>query len=376
MKQLIKTIKSKLIHLLFEQIELVSRTEVSQFDIDGDQFVPVKSPGKGIAILRKNMYVAFERRYKVISQKELKGIVENEMGYHSPFDNSYVLYRMTELGEGNWLVNYYFVDVDEHPYIKHYGMVLIWEQIVRFILGDRFKTPLKLRSAVGEQLIVVEENSLHVNDIHESNLKNRILLNEEASNIVLRDVSGKELTSKLVTYLLTFVWASLRGAINKKRFLDNRKELKLNPRQLGIVAALGLISIVIESAYLLGTNYYLDNKMQSSSELRDQYSTAKSQYLSNLDKYSALASIITAKSNAADIPKLLHQFEGKGDIRIDRMDYLQGEVRVGGISGNIEALMSYLSERPQVKGLEFVSPITPDKSGKDRFLIRFDLLND
>ena len=174
---------------------------------------------------------------------------------------------------------------------------------------------------------------------------------------------------------MTLSWLTLRGAFNKERFINKKQRIKFNPRYAAFAGVILGSAIVLESLYLLSMDYYLESKIEGTADLRNDYSKVKGQYLGDLDKYGNYGKIISSKSNAAEIPQLLNQFSGKNDIRIDRMDYLQGEVRIGGISGYIELFMTYLSGHPQVKGLEFMSPLTPDKSGKDRFLIRFDFIN-
>ena len=57
--------------------------------------------------------------------------------------------------------------------------------------------------------------------------------------------------------------------------------------------------------------------------------------------------MIKQRSAASAIPQLLSGYPNKADIRIDRMDYLQGEVRLGGVANDIEAFMAYLSQQGQ-----------------------------
>ena len=374
MKKLLATTRIKLARWLFEQIDVLRKGENSRYEFDNGCLVSNAINGNGIAILDKSMYVAFERRYKVISKKELRGIVENEKNYHSPFKSGYALYKTTELGDGNWSVQYYFIDLMIHPEIQRYGLILIWEEILEFILGKKPEQSLKVSSPFGEQIAVTEDDSFQIINVNDSSLKNRVLVSEHLLEAEKRNISSSEFTSKVMNYVFYLAWLPLHGAFNRARFSSKKSVLNLEPKLFAAGAAIVFGAMLLESAYLIGLDYYLDSKVQGSAELRNKYSAAKREYLGKLEQFSQLSSVIAAKSNAADIPQLLHQMPKEQDLRIDRMDYIEGEVRIGGISEDIEALMAYLTSHPQVKGLEFMSPITPDKkSGKDRFLIRFDL---
>lgn len=373
MKQLFNKFKMNLSRWLAEQIAFISRNRIDRLDVDLDSLVPVEQDAFHIAILHKDMYVAFERRYKVISKKELKEVVENEMEFHSPFEKSKVIYRVADNEDGSWVVHYYFIDVVKYPDIERYGFIFIWEEVLRFLVDIKSGQPVKLNSPIGTQLIFTEGERLHVDDVHPNSLKQRILMTELETKPIQTDLNCREMGEKFVEYFASFSWLSLRGSFNPKRYLSKYKAISLSPRQLGILSIVLVAGIVAESAYLIGTDFYLDNRMKDSADIRNEYAQKKGEFLKKLDRYTAFAGIIENKSNASTIPGLLQKFEG--DIRIDRMDYIQGEVRIGGISSDIESVMKYLSGHPQVKGLDFMSPITPDKSGKDRFLIRFDLLN-
>lgn len=373
MKKLITTAQYKFTHWLFERIELFKSGKPYRFDLNQTRLVERFQQGNGIAILDKSMYVAFERRYKVISQKELKGIVENEKNYHSPFKTGYALYKTTELGEGNWLVQYYFVDLDVYPEVEHYTVVLIWEEVLISLIGDKSKAPVKVSSPMGEQLIVAEDNTLRISNIVGSGLKNRVLLTEPLDQTDVFNIEGAEFANRILSYIVTLQWTSVHGVFNHHRFSRKSHDITFNPKVLALGGGIVAAAMSFESVYLLGMDYYLENEVQRSAELRNDYSNAKGKYLRGLDEYSDLAIIVSSKSNAGDIPRLLSQLPDDLKLRIDRMDYIGGEVRIGGISGNIEALMAYLANHPQVDGLDFMSPITPDKkSGQDRFLIRFD----
>lgn len=377
MKELVLKFKERIIRWLMGNVEFLNKGETAAFDIERKGFVTDETKGRGIAILPQKMYVSFERKYKVISRKELKGVVENEIGFHAPFDNSYSIYRISEQGDSNWLVHYYFVDMDRYPSIKQYGLLLIWEEVLRYLLNDISEPSLRIKSPIGEQLVVIEKLGVRVVEHLSNSLRNRVLLDDTQADSPNYEISPDEFASKMTSYLLSLSWRELQGALNKRYFERKKQSLEFNPKYAALSGLILGAFMLLESAYLLGTDYYLDNKIKSADDLRGEYSQAKSQYLSQLEQYEGFASIVSAKSYAAKLPQLIHHYTGKGELRIDRMDYLEGEVRIGGISNNIQSFMSYLSEHPKVKGLEFLSPITKDsRTGKDRFSIKFDFINE
>ncbi len=374
MNKYFQIIKSSCIKWLFDRLYFQGRSDVNQLVLDAERLESVNTSGRGILILNKGVYVSFERKYKVISRKELKGIAENEMNYHSPFENTYALFRITDLGEGGWKVNYYFIDLDAYPDVSEYILILVWEDLLKSTAGQK-KLPFRIKSVLGCQLLTLEDGTIQVREIDQDGLKNRILANAQHQEVSVQELDVQGLSSLISTYLLTFSWGNLYGSFNRGRFARKRVSFKLSGRQVWISSLLVAAVALLESSYLVGVELYLNSKMQSSTELRDQYAITKGKYLSDLKTYQSLAAIVGTKSNLTDIPRLLSGFDSMNEVRIDRMDYLQGEVRIGGVSSNIEGLMTYLSGLQNVQGLEFLSPITPDSSGKDRFLIRFDLLN-
>ncbi|UAA39655.1 hypothetical protein KIH87_04675 [Paraneptunicella aestuarii] len=377
MKELLSDPKNKFIPWLLGKVDFLDKDGVRTLDIGRNTLVSKGSDKGWIAVLSRDMYVSFEKLYKVISEKELKQIIKNELEYQSPFKNSYALYKMSEQGSGGWLVQYHFVDLELYPGVNQYALVLTWEDILRFILRDFTGGRVCLDNALGKQFVWIEKNVLKIVDDKGDSLKNRIL--KTHANVDVENVSmgASELSRNIAHYLLTISWKDLRGALNKFYFVEKRKRFALNPKHALMSGVIFGAVMLLESVYLLGMNYYLENAAESTADLRNEYSELKGNYLQLLDSYSSFASVFASKSHVSHIPQVLHQFSNRGDLRIDRLDYLEnGEIRIGGISSDIESFMTFLSGRPDVNGLEFMSPITPDnRSGKDRFLIRFNLTN-
>lgn len=375
MKQHITTIKNRAIDWIFKRIHVVARDSVQRFDVSTAQIADATSSSADIAVLRKSVYVSFDKRYKVISQKELKGIVSNELDFHSPFPSSYALYKLRQIDDGNWQVTYYFADLERFPALSQYRLVLIWDDFIRFWVGDEVDAnkPMLVTSPLAQQHVVKEDSAIVVSDVEAGSLKQRILMSSSEQEMAQKPLPAAQFSELFFQYLLTFPWLTLVGAVNRARWLPEKQTVSVSPRQVGLIAAVFGVAVLLESAWLVGLDVYFDRQMTSTADIREQYSSAKSAYLKQLDQFSQYASVIKQRSAASAIPQLLSGYPNKADIRIDRMDYLQGEVRLGGVASDIEAFMAYLSQQGNVKDLAFMSPITQDKrSGKDRFSIRFD----
>lgn len=372
MKQHITTIKHRAIDWIFKRIHFVARDSVQQFDLITQQLTQPTSAATDIAVLRKSAYVRFDKRYKVISQKELKGIVSNELDFHSPFQSSYALYKIRELAEGSWQVTYYYVDLKRHPELANYRLVLIWDEFISYWLADK-EMPISISTPIAQQYAVKDDGVVAVSDVEQSRLKKRIMETAMEQSAPQCDLSAAQFADQFFQYLLAFPWLALQGAVNRGRWLPAKQSLNLSPKQMGWLGAVFAGAMFIESAWLLSQEWYFEQQMQNTAELREQYSVAKNNYLNQLDRFAQYAIAAKRRSGAASVPQLLSSYGNKADIRIDRMDYLQGEVRLGGVAGDIEAFMAFLSQQEAVHELAFMSPITQDKrTGKDRFSIRFD----
>lgn len=378
MKQLFSQYQQKAKNWLLSQTDLLSKTEsIRLLSANGSitkNAVEDNSIGQ-IAILNKSMYVTFERSYKVISRKELLGIVNNEKDFHSPFSNSFVQYKVEDAGDGTWLVTYYFVDLDVFPHVANYHVVLTWEWVLVAHLESLSTLPCQVTSVFGEHLVVSDGQRNKVTELDLGNLKSRILLGNQP-NLRCETLTLERMSDAIANYFLSFTWVGIQGSFNRQRLFANSKKVSFSKYEMAAVAALFVGVMALESAYLVGTDYLLSKQVSESAEARNEYASLKGQYLTNLDAYQALEKAIKTRSHAAALPSLLGQLQTDYDLRIDRLDYVEGEVRIGGISGDIESLMSFLGKQASVSGLDFLSPITPDKSGKDRFSIRFDFLDE
>lgn len=375
MKQHITTIKNRAIDWIFKRIHVVSRDSLQRFDVSTARVTNAPISSADIAVLRKSAYVSFDKRYKVISQKELKGIVFNELDFHSPFPSSYSLYKVRQIDEGNWQVTYYFADLQRFPDLSQYRLVLIWDDFIRFWLEneDDTATPVLVTSPLAQQTVVKEGGALVVSDVEPGSLKQRILTSSSEQTMLQKTLSAEQFSESFFQYLLTFPWITLVGAVNRARWLPEKQSVSVSPRQMGLIAIFFGVAVLLESAWLVGLDFYFERQMTSTADIREQYSSSKNTYLKQLERFGEYADVVKLRSVASSIPQLLSGYPNKTDLRIDRMDYLQGEVRLGGITSDIEAFMAYLSQHGNVKGLAFMSPITQDKSsGKDRFSIRFD----
>lgn len=364
MKELLFQSKSKLIKALSARLSLLGVNYSQEVE------------SRPIGIIPKSHYLSFERTYKVISKKELLAIVENEKHVRSPFDNSYVMYRTSDIGDGSWLVKYYFIDLNKYPQVGGFKLVILWDDVAQYLLTKHATERLVMETPFGRELAIISGGQLHFAEAQKMGLKERLLLSGEQEKHKEIKLNTSELFEEVSAYVLGFSWLSLNGGINYSAFKTEHSFNFFTPQVAKYAGLILSAAIGLQSAFLLASGYYMDSVVASGAEQRKTYASLKRGYLDNLDAYSQLSEIVSSKSHASSIPNLLHGYQGKDGLRIDRLDYLSGEVRIGGVTDNTDGFMAYLSSHTSVSGLEFMSPITPDRSGKDRFSIKFEFLND
>lgn len=357
---------------LIKQVQLVSNQEGVRFRDSGEK----KSGGRlYIALLQRNMYISFDKKYKVISQKELKGIAENEMNYHSPFKNSKILYKCTELGEGNWNVTYYFIDLQLYPEIKNYKLILLADDLIRYCARNVSAKNIEVHSPLGHQLITLEEGVKQVRNLTGNSYKHRLLSASVDSNCEKLKLNQVELEEQFCNYFLSLSWLQYQGSVNREAFLDKGRNLQFNQQHAKIAAILLLTAISLESIYIKGMDYFLDRQIADSAALREEYATIKRQYLDKVDNYNIMAGIVNQRTDVTAIANVIGRMDSSLGVKIDRLDYLQGEFRLSGSSNDIQNMMAFLSAEPSIIALDFLSPITTGRDGKDQFSIRFELTN-
>ncbi|MCY7294375.1 hypothetical protein [Alteromonas sp. a30] len=368
MKNIGLKVKAKLVGILSNNI--------SPLFIEKRADSQVSESTKRIGILPKQMYLSMDRRYKVISKKELLAIVENEKLLRSPFKQSYVLYRVDSIGDGEWNVKFYFVDLEAHPEVLQYKMLLLWEEIANFLLKKESLSVLRVSSCWGAEKATLNEGKVHLSSENAKSLKNKILNVENHGTIKEMHFDDKALHQLTVDYLVTFAWWEIAGTFNKQAFNQSTSTQFLQQINYKFLGYAVIAAVLLESGFLIASTQYLNNQIDSNAELRQSYSQLKRNYNNLLERYGHYAEAESKRSYASDVPKLLGSIDTKAGLRIDRFDYIQGEVRIGGLVDDVDLFVGYLSEQKRVKQLEFISPIKPDKSGKDRFAIKFEFIND
>jgi len=232
MKQHITTIKNRAIDWIFKHIHIVDRTGVQGFDLSRKQLCEAASSHADILVLRKSAYVSFDKRYKVISQKELKGIVANEHDFHSPFETSYTLHKIQQIDEGNWQVTYYFVDLARFPTLSQYRLILIWDDFICHWIGE-VNTPVLVDSPVAQQYVIREDGAINVSDVEPNSLKQRILMASADNNPTHQVLAAEHFAEQFFHYFISFSWLSLSGSINRARWLPAKQTISLSPKKNG-----------------------------------------------------------------------------------------------------------------------------------------------
>lgn len=373
MTNFLTAIKAKSKNWLFRQIVFLGKSKQTVLSPSGEKVQLREEPlSSYIAVLGCDTYIKLKKRYKVISKKDLLQVIKNEKSYLSPFDYYYLIFRCSEVNDGEWEVTFYFIDKQSYPSIDTYLLVFVWEDIVRSQVNTEYDNAI-VSAVSGNVLVTRENNEIETVAITaNSNLKQKVLF--DMQEILPRTVSldNRLIMEWMSSYLLSVKWGGLYGCFNSDRIRGDKLKLKIKP-VYGAWLGAALIGLsVLESLYLIGMNSYIDSSREKNSAELSQYLDAKSVYMSDAETYNSYRTISALRSNVSVLPDLLTKLPSQeNDLTLERLDYIEGEVRVTGYSSNIQSVMAFLSDREQVVDLEFVSPITPGSNGRDKFSIKF-----
>lgn len=326
--------------------------------------------GSAVLVLMPDTYVSISRTYKVLSANELDAIARNSSAHLSPFEKFYVTYRKQMSDSGSWVVTYYYVDTLKVTGLAEYGLVLLFDDLVAEQL-EQMQHGMKLETPLGIFAVVTSNSRKSLTRQGRSALKSYLL--QPAKDNATRILSPSDVRGRLFAVLGSFQWLRWSRALNYELFKSYLPKLSMSRQDLGRLAIVLGGALVLESALLglgaVGQAYYLDATRVE----REEYSVKKSAYLRASDRYADLSGMAKSHSNVRYVPSILAGVTSTPGLRLEAVAYGDGSLRLTGLTDDVAPLMNQLGIDNRVGKLEFVSPISPDRSGRDRFNIEFEI---
>ena len=326
------------------------------------------------AIVMPGTYVTTSRRYKAISRKELLAIVNNEREFLSPFSESRSVYRTAENDDGGWLVDFYFVDLQRYPQLKDVFFVIPGDQLVKNLHKGEAELSC-YRGALGDFIVHQNQDDFLVKRFSERLLQSLQMEQSQAQTRTI-DYTPSDCAYGLKSTLMAGSFWRQRGAIQWALLPAWLTQTLGKPKLWGHLA-LGLTAwVAAQFLYLTASDWLINREALSSADIRRTYASAKTEYLSDLDQLLAMQSLLTDRSQLYRLGGLFEVLKNSGEVTLNRFEYRDGEFRIGGLTDDINSLTRNLSEHEGVFGVDFNSPVRPDRSGLDQFDLRFEIANE
>ena len=348
-----------------------------------DSIVQVSAEGANIfpreqkawcAVAMPGTFVTTSRCYKAISRKELLAIVNNERAFLSPFDGSRSLYRVTETDEGSWLVDFYFIDLQRYPELGQIFALIPGDQLVGRLVGEEANSLNHFRGELGDFLVYQNQSGWLVKRFSQRLVES--LRDEGQSQQRILNYEPSDLAQGLFSALLSASFWSQRGAVQWSLVPAWLRQMLAKPKLFRNVAVGLVVWVAVQFVYLTATDWLITNDASSSADIRRAYAAEKTAYLADLDQLVAMQELIARQSRLHRLGGLFEALSSSGELKLNRFDYLDGEYRMAGVTGDIDTLISSLSEFPGVSGIDFNSPVRPDRTGLDQFDLRFEMANE
>lgn len=326
--------------------------------------------GSAVVVLMPDTYVSISRTYKVLSASELDAIARNSSAHLSPFEKFYVTYRKRMSDSGSWVVTYYYVDTLKVTGLAEYGLVLLFDDLVAEQL-EQMQHGMRLETPLGTFAVVTSNSQKSLTHQGHSALKSYLLRPAmDNTNWIL---SQSDVRGRLFAVLGSFQWLRWSHALNYELFKSYLPKLSMSRQEFSRIAAVLGGAVILESALLglgaVGQAYYLDVTKAE----REEYSAKKSAYLQASDQHSDLLEMAESHSDMRYVPSVLAGVTSTPGLRLEAVAYSDGSLRLTGLTDDVAPLMNQLGIDNRVGKLEFVSPISPDRSGRDRFNIEFEI---
>jgi len=326
------------------------------------------------AVAMPGTFVTTSRCYKAISRKELLAIVNNERAFLSPFDGSRSLYRVTETDEGSWLVDFYFIDLQRYPELGQIFALIPGDQFVGCLVGEEANSLNHFRGELGDFLVYQNQSGWLVKRFSQRLVES--LRDEGQSQQRILNYEPSDLAQGLFSALLSASFWSQRGAVQWSLVPAWLRQMLAKPKLFRNVAVGLVVWVAVQFVYLTATDWLITNDASSSADIRRAYAAEKTAYLADLDQLVAMQELIARQSRLHRLGGLFEALSSSGELKLNRFDYLDGEYRMAGVTGDIDTLISSLSEFPGVSGIDFNSPVRPDRTGLDQFDLRFEMANE
>jgi hypothetical protein len=333
------------------------------------EFVPPSSDlSPRICVFMPGTYVAVTRSYKAISKRELQSIIANEAEFLSPFEVTRTLHTEQDHQDGSWSVRYFFIDRSQFGAYAEAPLILLGEYFFELAaIPTIVKTPLgAFLVGFAADTPVVRPNG--------AGLAERYFGAELASQKRSEDWRSTELRGRLLSWSFVSRALSLKGCFDGGAIVASARYRLLQSRLWTWLGAGFLAWMTLQSAYLMSTGWWLEHRQSSGSEVRNQYAIEKRDYLDSLDQVVAMQTVVERQIRVSAVAELLAELQNIDGLELNRFDFVDGEFRIAGVVPNIDTLMTALGAQDRIIGLDFVAPIMPDRSGKDRFQLRFEVV--
>lgn len=325
-------------------------------------------------VVMPGTYVTTSRRYKAISRKELLAIVNNEREFLSPFEESRSIYRVTENDEGGWLVDFYFIDLQRHPQLTDVFCVIPGDLFVKSLHAGEAQLT-RYRGPLGDFILYYNQGAALVKRFSERLLQS-LQIEQGFTQAHTIDYTPSDCAYGLTSSLTASAFWRQRGAMQWTLVPTWFKQTLGKPKLWGRVA-IGLTAwVVAQFLYLTASDWLITHEALSSADIRREYVTAKTEYLSDLDQLSAMQGLMGDRSQLYRLGGLFEVLKNSGEVTLNRFEYRDGEYRIGGLTDDIDTLTRNLSDFKGVYGVDFNSPVRPDRSGLDQFDLRFEIAHE
>lgn len=324
-------------------------------------------------VVMPGAFVTSTRRYKAISRKELLAIVNNEREFLSPFINSLSPYNVAETDDGGWSVDFYFIDLERYPELKEIFAIIPGDTIIHN-MHNPDSPVMRYRGALGEFLIDIHQGRFKVHTSSERRLKS--IYAEEDFKQRVEDYTVTDCIDGLVQTMLRSSFWSQRAAIQWALLPAWLKRIFIRPalwRNFGVGLA---VWITLQSLYLVATEWLITRDASAGAEIRADYAAGKKEYLLKLNLLASMRSLTEHHGRLAFLGDLFAALSGSGKVELTRFDYRDGEYQIVGVTDNIDAMISTLTQYEGVDGVEFNSPVRPTREGLDKFNLRFEIANE
>jgi hypothetical protein len=352
---------------------LTAADSILQVSAEGASTLPLEQK-PWCAVAMPGTFVATSRRYKAISRKELLAIVNNEREFLSPFDEPRSLYRVTETDEGGWLVDFYFIDLKRYPQLSEVFALIPGDQFVRNLVGEDASSLNHFHGELGDFLVYQHRGAWLVKRFSQRLVES--LRDESQTQERILGYEPSDLAQGLFNAMLSASFWSQRGAAQWSLVPAWLKQMLAKPMLWRNVAMGVVVWVGVQFVYFMATDWLITNEASSSADIRRAYAAEKTAYLADLDQLVAMQGLIAKQSRLHRLGGLFEALSSSGEVKLNRFDYRDGEYRIAGVTDDIDTLISGLSQFPGVSGVDFNSPVRPDRAGLDQFDLRFEIADE